>query len=506
MLTRTGAVATLAAMESMPLTRNTSTFREGKAGPLLFMDAVYLLVVFSWTLFLPPLGRDYAALANFAPFGDSIAFYHAINLALLYLAMVLVFFLTRLATGGPWWLGSVAAVVFMAHPLKAEAVLNLSGMKDLLPAVLSLATLLAYAQARRRPEWVVSFLAALLFAGALLLVPGQGGLLFAVMAWEGCVVDRAQRRMAILLPFMGIAALGWFMYPPVLALLPLPLTGAFWPMTSLVYPIGLLPETAAAFRAQPFLPALVFGGLALAAVGLARTVRHPAFTFGLLAAAGFAVFGEYRPVDPVHLIGGGRMLPAIALFAIALAGAFHRMVHHPAWPKPTVWVSSVLCLVLMILHVQTNLAWNRAGDAVRAFRQAAFTAAAQHPGERLAVFPDFRYCDRAPVQFSESVRHTTPFGRAFPVEVIASYDPDTLDFGAFSFLGYDATSASFAATVQGPFAVTGPDRRRLTPENGLHWSWLQWLSPRNMTTPKRTVEVHVVPDGKPFPETRIAFP
>ncbi len=493
-------------MNAAPLTKNTSSFREGKGAAFLVMDAVYLLMVFGWTVFLPPLGRDFAALSNLAPFGDYIPLYHVLNIALLYLAMVLVFFLTRLATDGPWWLGSVAAVVFMAHPLKAEAVLNLCGMKDLTPAIVSLAALLAYGLARKCPGWLNSCLAALLFAGALLLVPGQGGLLFAVLAWEGCVVPREQRRLGIVLPFLGITALGWFLYPPVLAAAPLPLTGAFWPMVYLVYPIGLLPETASAFRAQPVLPVLVLGGLALVAFWLARIVRHPAFTFGLLAAAAFVVFGENRAVDPVHLIGGGRALAAIALFAIALAGAFHRVIHHRAWPKPTVWISSVLCLVLMVLQAQTNLAWERAADTVRAFRQAAFTALAQHPGERLAVFPDYRHCDRAPVELAESVRHTTPFGRAFPVEVIASYDPDTLNTGAFSLLGYDAKSASFAVTVQGPFPVTGPNHKRLTPDNGMYWTWRQLLAPRNMTTPKRTIEVHIVPDDKPFPEMRIAFP
>jgi hypothetical protein len=251
---------------------------------------------------------------------------------------------------------------------------------------------------------------------------------------------------------------------------------------------------------------LVLAGLAAAVVGIARAARHPAFAFGMLAAAGFAVFGENRAVDPVHLIGGGRMLAAVALFAVALTGAFHRMVHHPAWPKPTVWATSILCLVLMLLHAQVNLAWVHAGRTVRAFRQAAFTAAAQHPGERLAVFPDFRHCDRAPVQLAESVRHTTPFGKTFRVEVIASYDPDTLDAGAFSLLDYDAQGASFAATVQGPFPVTGPGQKRLTPQDGTHWTLLQWLAPRNTTTPKRTLEVHIVPDGDPFPERRIAYP
>jgi hypothetical protein len=505
-LTGTDGVATLAGMNAMPLTPNTVSFRKGGGTAFLLMDAVYLLMVFGWTVFLPPLGRDYAGLANFAPFGDSAVAYHAVNMALLYLAMVLVFFLTRLATGGPWWLGSVAAVMFMAHPLKAEAVLNLCGMKDLFPAILSLAALLAYGLARRKPGWVVSCLTAVLFAGACLPVSGQGGLLFAVLAWEGSIVPREQRRWNIVPSFLGIAVLGWFLHPPALAGAPLSLTGVFWPMVYLPYPMGLLPENAATLGTQPFLPAIMFAGLALAAFWLARTIRHPAFTFGLLAAAGLAVFGENRVVDPVHLIGGGRMLPAIALFAIALAGAFHRMIHHPAWPKPTVWVTSILCLTLMIMQVQVNLAWNRAATAVYAFRQAAFTAGAQHPGERLAVFPDFRYCDGAPVQFAESVRHTTPFGRAFPVEVIAAYDPDTLDPGAFSLLEYDAKGAAFAATVRGPFSVTGPNQKRLTPANGMHWTWFQWLAPRDMTVPKVTDQVRVVPDGQPFPETRIAFP
>ncbi len=505
-MNRTHAAATLAGMNTAPLTRNTCTFREGKGIAFLAMDAVYLMAIFGWTLFLPPLGRDYAALANYAPFGDKITEYHVLNLALLYLAMVLVFFLTRLATGGPWWLGSVAAVLFMAHPLKTEAVLNLCGMKDLIPAILSLAALTAYGLARIQPRWPVACLTGILYAAASLLVPGQGGLFFAVLTWEGCVVAREKRRFGILLPFLGIAALGWFLFPPIPAVPAFSPAGAFWPMVYLGYPLGLLPETAAMLRVHPILPMAVLGGLAFAMVVTARSVRHPAFTLGLLAALGFTVFGGDRLLDPVQLIGGGRMLPAIALFAIAVAGLFHRIIHHPAWPKPAVWASSMLCLMLMAMQVHTNLAWNRAAKAVDAFRRAAVTASAQHPGERLAVFPDYRYCELAPVQFAESVRHTSPFGRACPVDVVASYDPDTLDAKAFSLLRYDPQGASFAATIQGPFCVTGPDGRQLVPQTGGNWSCFQWLAPRDRTTQKRTVQVSVVPKSQAFPPIRIAYP
>ena len=500
------AAATLAAMEAAPITRNTSSFREGRAAAFLVMDAVYLLAVFGWTIFFPPLGRDWMSLANFAPFGDRVLFYHVTNLVLLYLLMALIFFLTRLATGGPWWLGSVAAVLFMAHPLKAESALNLCGMGDLLPAMLSLSALLAYAAARQTPRRTVLSGAFLLYACALLLVPGQGGLPVAIAAWEAFVIPRERRRWRPLTPFLIAAALGWFVYTPVLASAPLAQTGAVWPLVYLLYPIGLLPETASAFRAQPLLPALVLALLALGTLWLARRVRHPAFSFGLVAAVAFAVLGENRPVDAVHLVGGGRMLCAIALFSVALAGFFHRIQHHRAWPKPVVWVTSMLCLVLMILHVQTNLGWARAGRMVEKFRQAAITAAAQHPGARLAVFPDWRHSDRAPVCLAESVRHSTPFGRALPVEVIASYDPDTFDQGALSVVAYGPTRASFAATVQGPLHVTGPQGRRITPDQPLSWNWRLWLAPRDWTTPKHTVQVNIVPDGEPFPELRICCP
>ncbi len=493
-------------MNSRPLTPNASTFREGKGTAFLVMDAVYLLAVFGWTIFLPPLGRDYAWLANWAPFGDYVPVYHAVNIVLLYAAMVLVFFLTRLATGGPWWLGSVAAVVFMAHPLKAEAVLNLCGMRDLIPAVLSLAALTAYAAARMKPGRFVACLTAVLFAAATLLVPGQGGLFFAIAAWELCMVPRGQQRVTVLMPFLGLAAVGWILHPPIVMAAPAGLTGAFWPIMYLAYPIGVLPETAAVLHAQPHLAVLALAGAAVLAVVLARAVRHPAFTLGLMAAAGLVLFGENRPVDPVHLIGGGRMLSGIALFSVALTGVFHRLLHHPAWPKATVWATSVLCIVLMIMQAQSNLAWNRAAKAVDAFRRAAFTAVAQHPGEPLGVFPDYRFCDGAPVQFAESVRHDTPFGKAFPVEVIASYDPISLDRKAFLLFAYGPQSASFAATAQGPFCVAGPDQRELVPQVAVCWNWLQCFAPRDVALPKRAVQVRVAPKDRPFPETRIAYP
>ncbi|MCX5771469.1 MAG: hypothetical protein NTZ09_14540, partial [Candidatus Hydrogenedentes bacterium] len=144
---------------------------------------IYLLIVYAWSLSLYPLGRDYAALADptslppiagklFAweirAFGGSPYGYHAVNLVLLYGCMMALYRFVRLAIPGPFWLGTLAAALFMANPVHSEAVLNLSGVGDLVPAFLALLALVAYAQHRAGPRGWTGVLALAAFALAVL--------------------------------------------------------------------------------------------------------------------------------------------------------------------------------------------------------------------------------------------------------------------------------------------------------------------------------------------------
>lgn len=89
-------------------------------------------------------------LFNYAILGDgeSPPGYHAVNLALHWLNVLLAFQLARRILG-EWRTALIAAALFAAHPLGTEAVSNIVGRADLLATLATLTALLAHIRSRR---------------------------------------------------------------------------------------------------------------------------------------------------------------------------------------------------------------------------------------------------------------------------------------------------------------------------------------------------------------------
>lgn len=402
----------------------------GNPRALLVADAIYLALVFGWTLILIPLGRDFAALANpdvlgpvpgrlfsgmMALFNDHAWAYLLVNLAMLYACMVLILVLARALGQGPWWLGSVAAVLFMANPAKTEAVLSLGGIQDLLPGVLGLGVLAVYACCRTREGRFMRRLPLLAYVVSVLACPDTIPLFLVLVLLELCFFRDVPGQRARLWPIIVVGAAvylisGQWALPE--ALHP---DAMFAPLFLVLYPVGVLPDTLAFFTAWP-LPgwacALV---LAVLAGYVMRRAAHPLLTFGLLGAAAFRLLQGGRTVDPVTLSGGGALLIPTALLALAACGGFLAVMRSPRWRFSVVRISTLLCVAAMLCQGWINGHWLQAGREVNRFQAAAAEAASRNPGQPLAVVPDLRYIGTAPVLYSESVRYNTPFGSALPV-------------------------------------------------------------------------------------------
>jgi hypothetical protein len=409
----------------------------------LVLDFLYLCTVYGWTLYQYPLGRDFAAMAGEGalPFGVRTLFawevscfgawipgYHLVSLSILYASMVVIFFLTRMVTQGPWWLGSLAAVLFMANPLKSEAILNLSGVAELIPTLLALAAILGYAMLTRRCRWPRRLLALTLFGTAAVPFRANAGLVLLLFLYEGLISPEETRSWRRTLPFLALGVLGWWVHRDGLSAAALAPQGMFAPLYLMFYPIGFLPETAAHFHAHPWLG---WGAAALTVavlVQIARKARSRALVFGLLGAAAMRLFQGDAFVEPVHMIGGGGMLGAVALFSVAVAALSQRVQQHPKWNRPVVVLTTVLCLVLFALQAAVNLAWRRSGEAVEAFQTQAVATMHAHPGETLGIAPDFQYYRGAPMMLSASVAWDTPFSRRVPAVSLlpVNYQPPSV--------------------------------------------------------------------------------
>ncbi len=389
-----------------------------------FAMLVYLAICYCVSLAIGPLGRDYAGLADPAslPWGIAqvvsweahafarvVAGYHLINIVLLYACMLVVYRMTQLAIRGPAWLGTLAATLFMANPVHSEAVLNLTGVSDLLPCLAALLAVTVYMEHAARPRlWSRLLWLPVMVAAVVSFRENVWLILFAPL-YEACLPEkeaRHWRRAAVATACTFAVSLAhaseWM--PQDLSL-----SGMFAPLYFVFYPIGFLPENAFLFHQQPYLGWLA----AVAALGvtglLVRKTRHPALTFGLLAMAATQLGQGARLVDPVHLVGGGRLLLACAFYHLALSGLCHRMLKHPKWPRTVVLATTILCVVFFILQVQSVLKWQEASRIAREFRD----QAQAWKGPR-TVLPDFRYYDGAPLCLSESIAYDTPFGRAVP--------------------------------------------------------------------------------------------
>ncbi len=103
-------------------------------------------------------------------FGLNPAGPHAVNVALHALAVAGLFLFLHAATGSVWR-SAVVAGLFAVHPLRVESVAWISERKDVLSAVLFMATLLAYERYARATDRIRLVFVTVIFAAGLMAKP-----------------------------------------------------------------------------------------------------------------------------------------------------------------------------------------------------------------------------------------------------------------------------------------------------------------------------------------------
>jgi len=342
-------------------------------GPGFFLGAMalYLFLVQGLSLWgagtsgsLPPLGAHpelpgytRTALEAFAAAtGHSHAVHVLVALALLYACMVALFFLTRRFVKGPVWLGSLAGSAFMAHPVKTELFFETIGIYYLVSALLAILVIASYLRVIEQPS-VPRYLTALaLHALAVFPFTINAPLFGVIILLEFYPATPETRRWARLLPFLALttAANGLHMdtlyaqFPSVDAMVA--------PLLLILYPIGLLPETAARFQENPWI-GWGWGAFASVCAGLAfAKVKNGPFRLALIGVLAFRFFPGAEPIDFSTLDGGAQLLFPLALACVGLAGFSRWMMWQEAWGRPAVALTTMLCIVLFVLQFQANRA------------------------------------------------------------------------------------------------------------------------------------------------------
>ncbi len=420
-----------------------------------FLLMFYTALVYAWGLGVHPMGRDYAAMAangedlpfladrifawEVQAFGASTVPYHLVNLVAFYGCVWCVMHLTNFTVRGLWWLGTWAAAVFMANPVHTESVLNLSGIGDSIPAFFALFALTAYAYHAYTPRRWTYAVALLAFAFAVAAYPHHAFLFLIIVMFEVLITRPENRHFPRLAPYLilGIAALIYHF--PVLKESSFDPGAWFGPLYFTFYPIGFLPENAAAMHRQPWLGWVAAIAVAAILMLIYRKARRPAILFAVLAMLVVRLFPTPRPIDPVHLVGGGELIVACAFFTVAFAALAYRCMDHPKWKIPIVGITTAFAVAAFLVQIRAELNWRNAGAVVKDFQASAIDAADRDEGARIGVLPEWRYFRSAPVRLSESIRHDTPFSRALLPEPILELDANSLSDDAVTITSWSTT-------------------------------------------------------------------
>jgi hypothetical protein len=328
--------------------------------------------------------------------------------------MLLIYGIARYALRGPLWFGTLAATLFMVHPLLTESAASLCGSQDLLPIFPPLLATLLWMKMHHRYERCGPSAGVALYECAALLMAALStlawpaslmlGLALAASDWLAFVRTPGRHRRLFLMFVATFLAL--YLHPSFYSADSLAPGPSFAPLQFLVYPFGLLPGTADLFASHPVLHVLS-AALTLFTLGLVlRRAARPELNWLVLAVFLLRLGQGRSAVDLVNFAGGGRMLLPGAFAMLAVACVFYRIMDHPAWRKPVVTITTLVCVMLFGVRIYEHLAWREAAREVRSNQQA---AAAIAPGERVGFLPDYRQYRSAPLCLSDAFVCNTPF-------------------------------------------------------------------------------------------------
>lgn len=433
----------------------------------------YTGLVYAWGLTVHPMGRDYAVMASegkdlpflanwiFAwemqTFGASPVPYHIVNVFALYGCVWCVMHLTSFTVRGIWWMGTWAAAIFMANPVHTESVLNISGIGDTIPAFFALLAITAYSYHAYKPrKWTYAFALAA-FAFAVTPYPHHAFLFLIIVMFEVLITRPENRNFPRLLPFVVMGVAATVVHWSVIGQTPIDVAAWFVPLYFTFYPIGFLPESAAAMHDRPWLGWCAVIAVVAILTMIYRKARRPAILFALLSMLVVRLFPSGRTIDPVHLVGGGELIVATGLFTVGFAALAFRCMDHPKWKVPIVGMTTVFAVAVFLVQIRAELHWRAASNVVKTFQSSAIAASERSDGSPIGILPDWRYFRSAPVQLSESIRFDTPFSRAVAHESVFELNAPSLAPGSVTLDTWSTSGGSLSiAGVRPSEVITAP--------------------------------------------------
>lgn len=334
----------------------------------LLLDFLYVSAVFLWTIFVPVSSSDYLWFHNTffnqpiyssdsiilsVIFSWSSVIFRLLNFILLYMLMVALFFITRFLTGGPWWLGSLSAVLFMAHPLTEPHVIQINGYETLFPLLIVAIPLLIFAYSVHTQAshflfvWLLSLTA--LFANPL-SAP------FIIIISIGLSLNREIKTI-----FSGQNILmSLITLFPALYFLKINQTHYsfsldFIPQFSLIlYPIGWLPTTQSIYHQNDILPILYgFIGISIL-LFISWKVKHKYLILLLWGIVFLSMFSQRNQLNLSQPLQNTPTLFPLFLSCIVISGICGIIQKQPRWKTGIVKITTLLCIIMMVGQIFLN--------------------------------------------------------------------------------------------------------------------------------------------------------
>ncbi|HOK09416.1 MAG TPA: hypothetical protein PLT82_02860 [Candidatus Hydrogenedens sp.] len=334
----------------------------------LFLDFLYVSAVFLWVIFLPRSGSDYLWFHNTfvnQPIYGSDSFvlsmiftfssivFRLVNFLLLYVLMVILFFTTRFFTGGPWWLGSLSAVLFMAHPLTQQQVVQLNGYETLASILINaiLLLLFAYSVYTQNSRFIFIWLLSLI---ALFVAPLSAP--FIIIIGFGFLLNKDIQGLD-LKQYIGMSLL---LMLPALYFLRINQSSYlfsldFIPQFSLlVYPIGWLPITIKKYHWNSILP-IFYGALSIFVLVFVAGKAKQKYLALLLGGIVFlCMFSHKNGVNLSQPLHNPSALFPLMLFCISVSWVCGIIQKHPRWKTSIVKATTLLCIIMMGCQIFLN--------------------------------------------------------------------------------------------------------------------------------------------------------
>jgi tetratricopeptide (TPR) repeat protein len=323
------------------------------------------------------------AVVNFGPMITMNVVAHAVATLLVFeLLLMLVERFSRAPTAAAIWAALIGSLIFALHPVQVETVAWISGGKDVLGGLFSIATIVLWLKAERGGANTTRFTIAAIACGILAMLAKPVAVMLAPVLLAADLIEqrpKIYRRVAHLTPLaiagLIVLAITWqvqnVVAVPKVALTDRPMVAAdtltfylqkiFWP-TGLAADYGRSPARAIASDAVAFKLALTLAltGTVILAIALASRFWRLAglggawFILWLLPVSGLLtfMFQIHSTVADHYLYLPMVGVAAVAAAVVAMAGTGGRIV------------GLALCLVLALLSWRQLGVWH---DSVSVF-------------------------------------------------------------------------------------------------------------------------------------------